>query len=134
MASQQSRSNRICYVVYEKRDDKQYEADDQLLGPSSVAREESTDLESLRQAIQAAKPRTPNVFNGGQLRLYEPGAMDYDGKLNPRRMLFDISSINETSYNIFHEDENKRPLIVIAPPSPAQQEVSNDDWCILLSP
>ena len=82
-------------------------------------------LTRLSKAIQAANPRTLHGFNAGRLRLYEPGAMSDDGTLNPRRMLFDFSSINETSYNIFHEDEKKRPLIVIAPPEVSSMDAFN---------
>lgn len=113
MVSQQSRSNRICYVVYEKRDDKKYEADEIFLRGELEQR--PSTLTKLSEAIQAANRRTLGGLDAAQLRLYQPGAMNDDGTLNPRRMLFDFSSINETSYNIFHEDENKRPLIVIAP-------------------
>ena len=121
MASQRSRSNRICYVAYEKRDDKKYEADDIFLRGELEQR--PSTLTQLSEAIHAELPSANKPEKSGQLRLYEPGAMNDDGLLNPRRMLFDISGIGETSYNLFHEDEKNRPLIVIAPSS----EVSSID-------
>ena len=132
MASQQSRSNPIYYVVYRETDNDQYIIYRPFL--RGELEQWPSTLTQLNEAIQAACAPDLNGFNSSRLRLYQPGAMDYEGKLNPRRMVYDLDGLNETSYNIFHEDENKRPLIVIAPPSPAQQEVSNDDCCILLSP
>ena len=120
-ALQQSTSNRICYVVYEERDDKKYVVHRPFV--TGALEERPSTLTLLSEAIHAELPSANKPEKSGQLLLYEPGAMNDDGLLNPRRMLFDISGIGETSYNVFDADENKRPLIVIAPSS----EVSSMD-------
>jgi len=98
------------FVVYQETENDKHTFGRRLLGTNGIELEGEVSLKSLREAIQAAHPKTFGELDSAQLHLYKPWARKEDATLNYQLMVEDDEDVKQSK-----KRGGPGPLIVIAP-------------------